>query len=243
MLKSILRSMLPYGLFQLVRDIRFRHSFDTPEKIHKAVHTIKQDHGFVGLHMGCGPIRHEGYLNCDIKDGEYCIDSVEPFPVPDNSIDYVYSEHFVEHLTFDEALCFMKESFRVLKKGGIFRCLMPDFSLLLSIAVNQPELAKKLRMRIAEGRKSKEGQRIESGVSSEQALLWDSRDDIINAFMRGWGHKYLWSANHLAKAIEYVGFSNVEIMSYGKSSDQRISLDPPDRWGKEWTSVVEGQKL
>lgn len=138
----------------------------------------------------------------------------------------------------------MKESYRVLKIGGVFRCLVPDFRLLISIASNKPKLANKIKERTIKGLFSEDGSCVISArISPDQALLWNHLDDICNNFMRDWGHKYLWSSNHLAKAIEHVGFSNVEILSYGKSGDQRISLDPPDRWGKEWTSAVEGQKL
>lgn len=245
--KYFIRALIPYGLVHLIRTVRSRHAnsgtLDTPETIQAKMQEIEQEYGFVGLHMGCGPIHHPGYLNCDLEGGEFRVDATKPLPVPDDSLDYVYSEHFIEHLMFDQVLFFMKESFRALKKGGIFRCLIPDFSLLLSIADNQPELAMKIRQRTVEGLFPEDGACIISArVSPEQAALWDHRDDICNNFMRDWGHKYLWSAHHLAMAVEYVGFSNVEILPYGKSNDQRICFDPPHRWGKEWTSAIEARK-
>ena len=44
-----------------------------------------------------------------------------------NSVDYIYSSHMIEHLFKDEALFFLKECFRVLKKGGEIRLCIPDW--------------------------------------------------------------------------------------------------------------------
>jgi SAM-dependent methyltransferase len=204
---------------------------------------IHRQYGYVGLHMGCGPLRYPAYLNCDIDGGEFYVDATRPFPMRDSCLDYVYSEHLIEHLPYDGALSFLKESFRVLRQGGIFRCLMPDFSLLLKVADSQPELAGKIEKRRTEGAFSEDGvQLFGPRISAEQALLWDNRDDICNGLMRDWGHKYLWSASHLARAAEYVGLREVQVLPFGVSSDDRICLELEDRWGREWTSVVEARK-
>jgi len=44
---------------------------------------------------------------------------------PDSSFDIVYSKSFIEHLYCPEK--FVKEAFRVLKPGGIFLTLVPDW--------------------------------------------------------------------------------------------------------------------
>ncbi len=242
--KRLLKAITPYGFIYLSNKRKSkRPAKNIQEQIEKRMQEIRQQHRYVGLHMGCGPIWRAGYLNCDLEGGEFNIDATKPLPIPDDSLDYVYSEHFIEHLAFDEALFFIKESFRVLKKGGIFRSLTPDLSLLLSIADNHLELATKIRQRIVEGVFSEDGVCIQNPrVSPEQAALWDHRDDIIHNFMRDWDHKYLWSAHHLAKAAEHVGFREVEVLPYGVSRDDRACLDPKDRWGWEWTSVVEARK-
>jgi SAM-dependent methyltransferase len=246
MMKRILKSMLPYELLQLIRDIKFRRSLetlDTIENLQKRVQELEHKYGFVGLHMGCGPLRYEGYLNCDLSGGEYCVDATRPLPILDNSLDYVYSEHFIEHVAFDEALFFLKESLRVLKKGGICRCLFPDFSSLLLAADKEKELEAKLRDRITGGIVSRNGECLMNPrVSAEQAELWDARDDICNNFFRDWGHKYLWSARHLQKTLEYIGFQKVEIAPFGESNYPKVLLDSTGRWGWEWTSAVEAHK-
>jgi len=203
----------------------------------------KKQYGFVGLHIGCGGNYYKEYLNCDIKNADFLVDVRNSIDLPDQIVNFIYSEHFIEHILFDEALFFMRESYRLLKKGGIFRCLMPDFSMLLEIIDNRPDLIKRIKQKFTEGVYNDEGQCIMKPVLSKDATeLWDARDDICNSFMRRYGHKYLWSANHLKKALKKIGFNKVFIMNYGQSSDKRICLESPNRWGKEWTSVIEGIK-
>lgn len=47
----------------------------------------------------------------------------------DNSFTFIFSEHFFEHLFFDEAAALLRECERVLKPGGIIRTVVPDADL------------------------------------------------------------------------------------------------------------------
>lgn len=44
-----------------------------------------------------------------------------------SSVDFFYSSHMIEHLFYDEAVFFLKETFRILKKGGVLRLCFPDW--------------------------------------------------------------------------------------------------------------------
>lgn len=50
-------------------------------------------------------------------------------PFSDNTFTFIYSEHFFEHLFFDEASWLFKELFRILKPGGVIRTVVPDADL------------------------------------------------------------------------------------------------------------------
>lgn len=56
---------------------------------------------------------------CDLKD---------TWPWADNSVDEVYSRHFVEHLTGVERIHFFNELYRVLKPGGRALIITPDWT-------------------------------------------------------------------------------------------------------------------
>jgi len=51
-------------------------------------------------------------------------------PWPDNSVDLIYSSHFIEHLSGEEGDIFLSECKRVLKPEGIGRISCPDSELL-----------------------------------------------------------------------------------------------------------------
>ena len=73
------------------------------------------------LQIGFGSNRLEGWLNVGISleeswQGAY-MDAGKRFPLPDESMNYVYSKHLFEHLTYQQAQNMLKESYRVLKPG------------------------------------------------------------------------------------------------------------------------------
>jgi predicted SAM-dependent methyltransferase len=52
-----------------------------------------------------------------------------PLSASDRSFDFVFAEHFIEHLFLDEALFLVDEVFRLLRPGGVFRVVCPDADL------------------------------------------------------------------------------------------------------------------
>ncbi|OHA05193.1 MAG: hypothetical protein A2934_02765 [Candidatus Sungbacteria bacterium RIFCSPLOWO2_01_FULL_47_10] len=74
----------------------------------------------------------------DIRGGRadyFQIDFREaPLPLSDGSVDLVFHEDFIEHLTQKEIVQFLAETYRVLKTGGIHRINTPD--LLSSLGKN-----------------------------------------------------------------------------------------------------------
>lgn len=50
-------------------------------------------------------------------------------PYPDSSIDYVYTSHFLEHLSRHDAQKLIVEAFRVMKPGGLLRVVVPDLAI------------------------------------------------------------------------------------------------------------------
>jgi len=76
--------------------------------------------GKIMLNLGCGSQKLKGYLGIDKKDNGQDIiwDLTQGIPFPDDSVDEVYSSHFVEHMSDDESIELFEEILRVLKKGA-----------------------------------------------------------------------------------------------------------------------------
>lgn len=86
----------------------------------------------VCLHFGCGPRRIKGFLNIDkhrfagSADDYYLFDfTAKHWPIPDLSVDYIYSEDFIEHIPQKYQIAFLAESFRVLKRDAFHRISTP----------------------------------------------------------------------------------------------------------------------
>jgi len=86
------------------------------------------------LHFGCGNDYKEGFINLDMnKKADFYLDARNKLPFKNETIEYIYSSHFIEHLNNDELSRHFKESFRVLKSGGIYRICVPDFLSLIKV--------------------------------------------------------------------------------------------------------------
>ena len=54
-------------------------------------------------------------------------------PLPDESVDFVYSSHLLEHLYKENGACLVQECFRTLRKGGRIRIVVPDLEYAFSL--------------------------------------------------------------------------------------------------------------
>lgn len=86
------------------------------------------------------PERYQQYQQGIFRQIKY-LNVGKKFPWSDDTFDNVYTSHMLEHLYPEEALNCISEVFRVMKKGGIFRIVVPDLDqMIASYNPNQPEV-------------------------------------------------------------------------------------------------------
>ena len=81
------------------------------------------------LNIACGGRYHNDWINIDFHAESKDVKKVNilgGLPFEDNTTDVVYSSHFLEHLSQEQADFVLKESYRILKKDGIIRIVVPD---------------------------------------------------------------------------------------------------------------------
>jgi len=88
----------------------------------------------VALHVGSGGHYIKGWINIDFLAAppvDVSADASAALPFRSNSVDYIHSEDFIEHVEFDGGKRFVEEAFRVLRPGGVMRLLTPDLRALI----------------------------------------------------------------------------------------------------------------
>ncbi len=83
--------------------------------------------GKIKLDIGCGDKKHEGFTGIDIRDCGQAIvwDVRDGIPLPDESVDFIWSSHVLEHFDNEEIEDVLREFYRVLKKEGVSQNILP----------------------------------------------------------------------------------------------------------------------
>ncbi len=150
------------------------------------------------LHVGCGSVKLTGWVNADIDPRAQLIINIKHrLPFTGNSLDRIYSEHVLEHVSADDGVAFLKEAYRTLKPGGIIRIAMPDLDDLIE------------------------------GYSNDWKrfdwLQWPGHEfiqtkaEMLNIAFRWWGHLYLYNQEELGRRLHEAGFSAIKFCAHGKS--------------------------
>jgi predicted SAM-dependent methyltransferase len=148
----------------------------------------------VKLNLGCGPNPKDGWVNVDLfnEKADLRLDLREPWPFPDNSVSYIYSEHAFEHFEFHEEVPrFLGHAFRVLVPGGVFDVVVPDTEPVLKAYGDQRAT-------------------YWSTAAKDWHPGWcETELDHLNYHFRQDGeHKYAWDAQTLARTLQSAGFSS-----------------------------------
>jgi len=85
--------------------------------------------GTIKANIGCGRTHHPDWINLDVSSSDPSVrvwDVTRGLPFPDSSVEACYSSHVLEHLDKRAAENLIKDCFRVLRRGGVIRLVVPD---------------------------------------------------------------------------------------------------------------------
>jgi len=158
------------------------------------------------LHIGCGPMILEDWINSDFvpRTREVIfLDITERLPFPDASLDFIYSEHLIEHVSLAAGIGHFKDCLRVLKPGGVIRVATPDLKFLLDYFSGKP-LTNVQRGFLTEMMNEFHPDLARSEVMSGSAAI------LLNEFVRDWGHMFIYDRDTLGEALRLAGFAKVK---------------------------------
>lgn len=152
------------------------------------------------LHLGSGGRLLEGWANLDINGlGNLVWDLTKPLPIPPGRIRFVYSEHFIEHISLADARRLLGHARRVMASGGVIRISTPDLKTL----IDDYQAGRLVGMEHADW---------------HPATLCQ----MVNEAMRGWGHAFLYDEAELTALLRESGFGDVRRVARGQSETPEL---------------------
>jgi predicted SAM-dependent methyltransferase len=154
--------------------------------------------GIKRVHVGCGPHAiMPDWWNVDIRKFrgiDEIINATEPWPYAD--LDFIFAEHFIEHLTLEQGLKFLIHAGNSLRLGGVLRLSTPNLEWVVHthFKTGQVEPAKRVL-----------------------DTLW------INRAFHGWGHQVLYSKELLVHLLQKVGYEKITACQYGQSTHPELN--------------------
>jgi predicted SAM-dependent methyltransferase len=164
------------------------------------------------LHLGCGDNVRPGWLNSDYNpqsDSVLHLDATTPFPLPDASLDYVFSEHMIEHLSYADGMRMLRECHRVLRPGGKVRISTPDLDFVVDLHRQDKSELQQSYIRWATE------QFIEAAPYAGDTF-------VMNNFVRDWGHLFIYDVKTLSRAMESAGFTDITKHQLNESEDLNL---------------------
>lgn len=144
----------------------------------------------IKLNFGCGKNGLNGWQNYDAE-----VDIVKPLPFASDCAQFIFAEHVVEHVAYDEALAFLRECRRVLKPSGVVRIAVPSVERIWREA---------------------DEDYVRFVHSKGWAPTPDKRGAIL-AILNCHGHRAPWTASLLAVSLYLAGFDDVKARDPGLS--------------------------
>ena len=135
-------------------------------------------------------------------------DIIKGLPVGDNSCDGLYCSHTLEHLSLEDFRIALENSFKILKKGGIFRCIVPDIEHLARKYISQLD----------------SGNSVASISFIEDTLMGiKQRPKGLKGFIKSYygnsHHLWMWDHKSLAEELKNAGFTQIRKCRYNDSED------------------------
>jgi predicted SAM-dependent methyltransferase len=158
------------------------------------------------LHLGCGSNILPGWLNTDISpspSSDY-LDCTARFPFVDACLAAVFCEHLIEHFAKTSAIQMVREVFRVLRPGGLFRVVTPSLEAFAQMTLN-PKSETSLKYLDF----------VRRFTGSPQAEI----SDAINSIFYLHGHRHIYAKAELDAMLAEAGFGELYHLAAGNYSD------------------------
>lgn len=168
------------------------------------------------LHIGCGARVSDEFYDIDydwVPKLDRCMDITKGLRLPEGIlVAGAYSHHCLEHIPFAATIALTKELRRHMKKGAVFRVVVPDGEKYCRGYVRSAESGKN-----------------ETPYGSFYGREGFSTPMInVNVAMREHGHLFIYDFETFRQILLAAGFSEVVRCSLNQGRDTRLLFDVPE---------------
>jgi predicted SAM-dependent methyltransferase len=163
------------------------------------------------LNVGCGPKLIHGFVNLDylwVPGIDLCWDITQGIPLPDHSLQGIYSEHCLEHLEKSVVTDIMRDFHRLLTPTGTVRIVVPDAELYINLYV-----------------RARSGEAVKFPYVEGKCLPIEP----LNRIFRDHGHLYAYDFCSVQEMILSAGFCCATRVSFMHGRDPKLLVDSPER--------------
>ena len=157
-----------------------------PRLLHKILYRLSGSNRYYSLEQYCDLLENHVFMHHDLSHS---------IPLKDQTVDFVYSSHFLEHLFKRDAERLLTDSFRVLKPGGIFRICIPDLAYAVAMYARGEKVA----------------------MLENYFFVEDKESQLAR-------HKYMYDFSLLKNVLEQIGFVDVTQCAYRKGLTPDIEV-------------------
>ena len=179
------------------------------------------------LNVGCGPNPTKNFINLDylwVPGVDICWDITKGIPLESETMEGIYTEHCLEHISFLECQEAIKDFYRILKPKGIVRIIVPDGELYIDLYT-----------------RSKKGENVKFPyVSDEEKQNGFTPIMPVNRIFREHGHLFAYDAETLTMLLKNAGFTNIKKESYMQGRTDSLLIDTESR--KIESLYIEAEK-
>ncbi|GAB5562288.1 MAG: hypothetical protein SynsKO_39350 [Synoicihabitans sp.] len=144
-------------------------------------------------------------------------DIVRGLPLPAEQADAIYTSHTLEHLSLIELRTALKNTFTLLKPGGVFRCVVPDLAFYIDnyLKDDSPVAAHTFL------------QETMLGIVNRPKGIYEWLKEILG----GSSHYWMWDYASLEYELSKAGFVSIRRAKFGDSQVARFAdVENPERW-------------
>ena len=195
---------------------------------------LKGDKNYINL--GSGPKIVRGCINIDFFTTpgiDYGADLRYPLKIANNSIDGIFCEHALEHLTYNHVDNLLKECNRIMKPGAYIRIVLPDLSLFMKNYVDKNNdwfMIWESLMFINSSDKERRKRRMNTNL---QAISFVTQE---------YGHVSSWDVETISFYLKRNNFCDIGKCGFRQGHDEKLLIDQNEEDRKFVSLYIEGMK-